>query len=107
MGEEVLSECSISDLKRRRLKLKHAWQHTSGLCCYGSSTGSTNLIWIVMTVAEVIAAGKGMHIFINTGDSVHACVALTGEMTTTCYASSSLAYYAPVTINSDKSCSVP
>ena len=56
-----------------------------------------------MTVVEVIAAGKGMRIFINTGNSVHACV----EMATTCYASSSLAYYAPVTVNSDKPCSVP
>ena len=31
-------ECSVGDLKRRRLKLKHAWQLNRGLYSYGPST---------------------------------------------------------------------
>ena len=40
-------ECSVGDLKQRRLKLKHAWQLTCGLYSYGPQTFNSRLFTTV------------------------------------------------------------
>ena len=54
-AEGLLPKCSIGNPERRRLKLKHAWQLTSGFLRIINSrllTGSTNLIWTMIEDAS-------------------------------------------------------
>ena len=57
MGGGLLSDYSVEDPERRRLKLKHAWHWFVLLPTTGRSlTGGTNLIG---TVVDCVASGSG------------------------------------------------
>ena len=72
VGEGLLPECSVGDLERRWLKLKHAWQLTP--CRYRSLTGGCpQAVQILIMMVVEVAQGKGhaQTALINTNNSAH------------------------------------
>ena len=55
----LLSECSVSDLEQRRLKLKHAWQ-LNWFVLLPTMAGRSQVVQILIwTVVELVASCKG------------------------------------------------